>query len=110
MAYMLSAQLTAMELNVRHNFVNLNAKVYGGACIANYFSGSNGFITISALLTAAESELCLHGNTPSGNQYRAYQECLKTTLDDANNNKNFVQGSPCPFSFNTTDACPFTNP
>jgi hypothetical protein len=99
MAYMLSAQLTAMELNVRHNFVNPNAKVYGGACIANYFPGSNGFITISVLLTAAENELCLHGNTPSGNQYRAYQECLKTTLDQANNNLNFVQSQPCsPFT------------
>jgi hypothetical protein len=96
---MLSAQLTAMELNVRYNFVNSNANVYGGSCIASYFPGSNGFITISALLTAAESELCLHGNTPAGNQYRAYQECLKNALDDANNNRNFVQSQPCsPFT------------
>jgi hypothetical protein len=99
MAYMLSAQLTAMELNVRHSFVNGAALVYGGDCIKNYFPGSNGFITISALITAAESELCLHGNTPAGNQYRAYQECLKTTLDNGNNNLNFVQSQPCsPFT------------
>jgi len=99
MAYMLSAQLTAMELNVRHNFVNGAALVYGGDCIKNYFPGSNGFITISALITAAESELCLHGYTPAGNQYRAYQECLKTTLDNGNNNLNFVQSQPCsPFT------------
>jgi len=31
-------------------------------------------------------------------------------LDDANNNLNFVQGSPCPFSFGANDTCPFTNP
>jgi hypothetical protein len=99
MANMLSAQLTAMELNVRHNFVNPAALVYGGDCIKNYFPGSNGFITISALITAAESELCAHGYTPAGNQYRAYQECLKTTLDNGNNNLNFVQSRPCsPFT------------
>jgi hypothetical protein len=51
-------------------------------------------------MTAAANELCAHGYTPSGSAYRAYQECLKTTLDQANNNINFVQGSPCPFSFN----------
>jgi hypothetical protein len=52
------------------------------------------------LMTAANNELCLDGLTPSGNQYRAFQECLKTTLHDGNNNnKNFVQPSPCPFSF-----------
>jgi hypothetical protein len=99
MANMLSAQLTAMELNVRHNFVNPAALVYGGDCIANYFPGSNGFITINALMTAAANELCVHGLTPSGNQFRAYQECLKTTLDNGNNNLNFVQSRPCsPFT------------
>jgi hypothetical protein len=48
---MLSAQLTAMELNIRHNFITggVNALVYGGDCIATYFPGSNGSITISAL-------------------------------------------------------------
>jgi hypothetical protein len=105
MAYMLSAQLTAMELNVRHTFVNGNALVYGGDCVKSYqqsqqLPGSNGFITINDLMTAAANELCAHGYTPSGSAYRAYQECLKTTLDQANNNINFVQGSPCPFSFN----------
>jgi hypothetical protein len=99
MAYMLSAQLTAMELNVRHSFVNGGALVYGGSCIANYFPGSNGFITISALLTAAENALCADGYTPAGDPNRAYQECLKTTLDQANNNLNFVQSQPCsPFT------------
>ena len=99
MANMLSAQLTAMELNVRHNFVNPAALVYGGDCIKNYFPGSNGFITISALITAAESELCAHGLTLSGSPYRAFQECMKTTLDNGNNNLNFVQSQPCsPFT------------
>ena len=57
------------------------------------------FITIADLMTAANTEPCAHPNTPAGNQYRAYQECLKNALDDANNNKNFVQPTPCSFHF-----------
>ena len=104
MAYMLSAQLTAMVLNVRHAFVNGTALVFGGDCVKAYqqsgqLLGSNGFITVNDLMTAAANELCAHGYTPSGNQFRAFQECMKTTLDQANNNVNFVQATPCPFSF-----------
>jgi large exoprotein involved in heme utilization and adhesion len=101
MAYMLSAQLAAMELNVQHGKITGggNALVYGGDCIANYFPGSNGFITINALMTAANTSLCGYGSTPAGHPQRAYQECLKTTLDQANNNFNFVQSQPCsPFT------------
>jgi len=106
MANMLSAQLAAMELNVRHPGVSGNALVYGGDCAKAYqlsgqLPGSNGFITINALMTTANTELCAHGNTTSG-PYRAFQECMKTMLDNANNNLNFVQGSPCPFSFPVT--------
>ncbi|PYJ63858.1 MAG: hypothetical protein DMF42_01035 [Verrucomicrobia bacterium] len=104
MANMLSAQLAAMELNVRHPGVTGTRLVYGGDCVKAYqqsqqLPGSNGFITINDLMTAANTELCLHGTTLSGSPFRAFQECMKTTLDQANNNINFVQGSPCPFSF-----------
>jgi hypothetical protein len=99
MANMLSAQMAAMELNVLHNSVSWTAMVYGGDCIANYFPGSNGFITISALMGAANTSLQSFGNTPAGHPQRAYQECLKTTLDNGNNNVNFVQSQPCsPFT------------
>jgi len=54
------------------------------------------FITIADLMTAANPEQCAHPNTPAGNQY---QEWLKNALDDANNNKNFVQPTPCSFHF-----------
>jgi hypothetical protein len=111
MAYMLSVQLTAMELNVRHGFVSGSSLVYAPCLIGTGTPGVSGlgFISINDLMTAANASLCAHGSTPSGDPNRAYQECLKNTLDDANNNKNFVQGSPCPFSFGT-DTCPFTNP
>jgi hypothetical protein len=104
MAYMLSAQLAAMELNVRHPGVTGSALVYGGDCVKAYqqsgqLPGSNGFITINALMTAANNALCADGYTPSGDPNRAYQECLKTSLDNGNNNLNFVQSQPCsPFT------------
>ena len=54
---------------------------------------------IGNLLAASNTELGLHGNTPSGSPFRAYQEALKNALDNANNNLNFVQPHPCPFTF-----------
>jgi hypothetical protein len=97
MAYMLSAQLATMELNVRHGFVSGAALVETGGCGNAGFDGS--FITINDLMAAANQSLCAHPNTVSAGPDRAYQECLKNALDDANNNKNFVESSPCPFSF-----------
>jgi len=96
MAYMLSAQLAAMELNVRHGFVSGARLVRTGGCGNAGFDGS--FISINDLMAAANAELCAHPYTLSGS-VRAHQECLKNALDDANNNRNFVESSPCPFSF-----------
>jgi hypothetical protein len=96
MAYMLSAQLAAMELNV------FNGKVGGGALI--YAPGTDsanalGFATVNAVMAEANVELGLHGLTLADSPYRAYQEALKNALDNANNNKSFVQPTPCAFSF-----------
>ena len=128
MAYMLSAQLAAMELNVLHpnNKYNNNKGVSGTAlvyeqCLTNYaatlsgvgtHSYHNGFISVNDLMLAADAALGADGYTPAGDSNRAYQECLKNALDDGNNNKNFIQSSAnhCPYSFDTTDSCPFTNP
>ena len=96
MAYMLSAQLAAMELNVEAGLVSGSALVYApGATSANAL----GFTTITALMAEANTELGLHGSTLSGSAYRAYQEALKNALDNANNNTTFVQPGPCPFNF-----------
>ena len=86
MAYMLSAQLAAMALNVEGSYVNSGSIVYGGPTL--------GFVSISALMSAANTELGLHGLTVSPSAFRTYQETLKNALDAANNNLNFVQGSP----------------
>ena len=96
MAYMLSAQLAAMELNVHNGFVSGNALIYApGTTSAN----SLGFATVNALMAEANTELGLHGLTLSGSPYRSYQEALKNALDKANNNFTFVQPTPCSFSF-----------
>jgi len=96
MAYMLSAQLAAMELNVEAGFVNGNALVYApGTNSANGL----GFATINNLMTEANAELTLHPTALAGDSWRAYQEALKNALDKANNNQTFVQSTPCPFTF-----------
>jgi hypothetical protein len=101
MAYMLSAQMAAMVLNVEAGFVNLGGLVYAPQLLPYAVPGLNalGFISINDLLNAANTELGLHGLVLAGDPNRAYQEALKNALDDANNNLNFVQPTPCPFSF-----------
>lgn len=96
MAYMLSAQLAAMELNVLNGKVSGTSLVYApGATSAN----SLGFATISDLMAEANTSLGANGNTVASGATRAYQEALKNALDKANNNLNFVQATPCAFSF-----------
>jgi len=96
MAYFLSAQLAAMELNV------LNGKVDGGRLI--YAPGTTsanaaGFATVSAVMSEANGELGLHGLTKSGSAFRAYQSALADVLSNANEKATFVQASPCSYSF-----------
>lgn len=96
MAYMLSAQLAAMELNVLNGFVSASALIYApGTNSANAL----GFAKVGKVMNEANGELGLHGLTLSGSPYRDYQEALKRALDKANNNLNFVQSEPCPFTF-----------
>jgi hypothetical protein len=95
MAYMLSAQLAAMELNVYEGFVDGGALIYApGTSSAN----ANGFATVSAVMAEANDELGVHGTAFSGDSWRSYQEALKNALDQANNNLSFVQATPatCP--------------
>jgi hypothetical protein len=95
MAYMLSAQLAAMELNVYNGLVVGSALIYApGANSANI----NGFATVNDVMNEANTELGLHGLVLAGDPNRAYQEALKNALDKGNNNLNFVQPSPafCP--------------
>jgi hypothetical protein len=102
MANMLSAQLAAMHLNVATGGVNGMAIIYApGTNSANAF----GFAKVSDVMSEANTLLCAGGATSlvilSDNPLRPRAEALKNALDNANNNLNFVQATPCdtPVSF-----------
>jgi hypothetical protein len=96
MAYMLSAQLAAMKLNVLNGFVNGGALIYAPGTTSG---NALGFATVDAVMAEANASLGGDGSTPSGDPNRAIQEALKNALDNANNNLTFVQETPCAFSF-----------
>jgi hypothetical protein len=96
MAYMLSAQLAAMELNVAHNASLGSALIYAPGTVSG---GALGFATVNAVMAEAAQDLVIHPNTTASGPARSYQEALKNALDKANNNLNVVQSSPCTFSF-----------
>jgi hypothetical protein len=98
MAYMLSAQLAAMELNVLNGFVSSSSLIYApGTTSANAL----GFATVGAVMT--EANTLLGSANPliigASSSLRPLAEALKNALDKANNNLTFVQGVPCPFTF-----------
>lgn len=90
MAYMLSAQLAAMKLNVLAGYVD------GGALV---YSPDLGFVSIAQLMNDANASLGSYGLTLAGHPQRSHQQQLKNALDAANNNQNFVQAEPCPYTF-----------
>ena len=95
MAYMLSAQMAAMQLNVFNGKVDGNSMIYApGATSANSF----GFATVNDVMAEANASLGANGLTVAASATRTYQEALKNALDKANNNKNFVQSEPCAFT------------
>jgi hypothetical protein len=96
MAYMLSAQLAAMALNVEAGSVSGTALIYApGTTSANAL----GFATVNAVMAEADAALAADGSTPSGDPNRVIQTALKNALDKANNNTSFVQAQACAFSF-----------
>jgi hypothetical protein len=87
MANMLSAQLTAMTLNIRHGFVQSSS--------FDLCSGK----TIGQLVTDANAALCADGSTPAGDPNRASQESMKSCIDQLNNGAPVVPATPCTYSF-----------
>ncbi len=95
MAYMLSAQLVALKLDVNFNFVDGNA----------FDLCSN--MTVNGLITSACDQLAMDGYTISGNPTRLAQQSLKNCIDAINNNGAVVPVTPCSFTFPTPPApCP----
>lgn len=100
MANMLSAQLAAMWLNVNvggpDGKVLPGAVMYVGAAPAGCTVDVTplGFTTVQALINAANASLGTYNVTTAAGPARSCQEFLKTTLDEGNNNLNFVQTDP----------------
>jgi hypothetical protein len=95
MAYMLSAQLAALKLDVNYSFVDGNA----------FDLCSNS--TVNGLISTACDQLAMDGNTVAGNPTRIGQEHLKNCIDAINNNGALVPVTPCSFTFpNPPAPCP----
>jgi hypothetical protein len=108
MAYMLSAQLATMDLNVLSGNVSGAAIIYAPGTGLSH-NGIPDFTTVQELINAADADLALSGHnlTLSGSPYRAHQEALKNALDGGNNDNNFVQPSlsACTVSYAGGDTC-----
>lgn len=91
-AYMLSAQLAAMALNVHFGFVDPSIYIQaGGADAAN----AAGFATVQDVMDEADALLAADGSTPPEDEpNRSDQLLLSGILDAANNNRSFVQDGP----------------
>ena len=96
MAYMLSAQLAALKLDVAYAGVDGNAF---DLC---------SHMTITGLIGAACDSMTGPGNqlTLAGNPSRPGQEMLKNCIDKINNNGDVIPVTPCPFSFTSGNPCP----
>ena len=97
MAYMLSAQLTALKLDVNFGFVDGDAF---DLC---------SHMKVNALIGAACDSMTGPGNqlTLAGNPSRPGQEMLKNCIDAINNNGDVIPVTPCPVSFpNPPAPCP----
>jgi hypothetical protein len=91
MRWMLSAQLIATKLDVRHGSLTGSTLVYVGP--SAYVP--SGFITIDDIMAGAKSAL----GKPHP-EFRAEQEYWKNLLDDLNNNRlPFVCSVPCPVTY-----------
>ena len=91
MAYMLSVQLSATSLDVRHRYLSDNQ-------IVDASSVGLGITTIGLVRVAANVELGLPGgnNTYTGSPLRDDEEILKNFLDAVNNNRlPFAHADPC---------------
>jgi hypothetical protein len=86
MAYMLSAQLAALKLDVAYAGVDGNAF---DLCSS---------MTLNGLITTACDQLAMDGNTVAGNPTRVGQEMLKNCIDAINNNGPVVPVTPCNHS------------
>jgi hypothetical protein len=103
MAYMLSAQLAAMQLNVRHGYASastyvsigsialVGANLGAGDFIGGTYQTHNGniYVSIQDLMDSANASLGDQALTLAGNSYRSRQEALKNILEVLNSDRAY---------------------
>jgi len=97
MSYMLSAQLAATSLDVRHGSLN-DSTIVDANSICNTVGSCLGFVSIGQVRQLANESLGANGGntTISGDSQRDSQELMKNFLDAVNNNRlYFVNSTPC---------------
>jgi type IX secretion system substrate protein len=91
MAYILSAQLASMFLNIEMGYVDgNNAYIYTPGCV--WWSN---FVNVYNLMTYTNYYLAYKTTADGKHPDRGYLECLKIAFDNGNNNLTFVQPHPC---------------
>ncbi len=98
MAYMLSAQTAAMDLNITIGGADKSGLLFAGSNPAGCSVpvNVNGYISALALVNSSSDEIGASPITLAGNPERICQEFKKNALDAGNNNRNWVQPQACP--------------
>jgi len=95
MSYMLSVQLSATSLDVRHKFL-FDSQIVDARNVCNMIGDCFGFASIGSIRVLANQSLNDHSLTVSGSPWRDSQEQMKNFLDAVNNNRlPFASASPC---------------
>jgi hypothetical protein len=95
MSYMLSVQLSATSLDVRHKFL-FDSQIVDARNVCNSIGDCFGFVSIGEIRQLANESLDDHSLTVSGSPWRDSQEQMKNFLDGVNNNRlAFASASPC---------------
>jgi hypothetical protein len=111
MAYMLSAQLSAVSLSVESGFTNGDAQVVATSPLLASVSGMSplGVISVSDLMAAADVSLLAYPITVSPHVARAYQEALKNALEKVATGQS-VQVCDVEMTFTATDSLYYNGP
>ncbi|HVE58514.1 MAG TPA: hypothetical protein VNB22_16900 [Pyrinomonadaceae bacterium] len=95
MSYMLSVQLSATSLDVRHKFL-FDSQIVDARTVCNSIGDCFDFTSIGAIRVLANQSLDNYSLTVSGSPWRDSQEQMKNFLDGVNNNRlPFASASPC---------------
>ncbi|MEJ7929902.1 hypothetical protein WG922_07950 [Ramlibacter sp. AN1015] len=100
MAYMLSAQLAAMQLNVVTEKVMPGDAIFAPSVTSNTYV--SGFASVQEVIDHAVDLLQTGDATKAAPAIRQDMELVKNALDLGNNRSNFVQPTPCTRTFSNT--------